>query len=239
MTANKRVAQTSAVNANAAKAKASASARASAAHPVLLRLVNKYPELEACIPDIVRAFELLADSYRSGGKLLVCGNGGSSADSDHIVGELMKGFMSKRPLPQQRRDELSAAFPEDGAYLADHLQGALPAISLTSSTALISAYANDVAADMVYAQQVYGYGRREDVLLGISTSGNSANVIRALQVARARGLATIGLTGEHGGRMRELCDVAIRVPWGVTPDIQERHLPIYHALCILLEDEFF
>ncbi len=206
---------------------------------VLIRLVNKYPELQVCVDDIREAAALIANSYRQGGKLLVCGNGGSSSDSDHIVGELMKGFMSKRPLPETMKQAFHQQFPTDGAYLADHLQGALPAISLTSATALISAYANDVAADMVYAQQVFGYGNPGDVCLGISTSGNSVNVIRALQTAKVRGLVTIGLTGQSGGKMDALCDITIKVPYDCTPDIQERHLPIYHAICILLELEFF
>lgn len=202
-------------------------------------LVDKYPELEVCLPDIDRMLAILAASYRNNGKLLICGNGGSAADSDHIVGELMKGFMSKRPLSQEESNDFTAMFPEDGGYLAGHLQGALPAISLVGSTALTSAYANDVAADMIYAQQVFGYGRPGDVLIGISTSGNSPNVIRALQTAKVRGLATIGLTGNHGGRMKEICDVTVRVPRDSTPDIQERHLPIYHAVCMWLEKEFF
>ena len=174
---------------------------------VLTRLVARYPELEVCIPDITQAVERIITSYRNQGKLLVCGNGGSAADSDHIVGELMKGFMSKRPLSEQERQSFVEEFPTDGTYLADHLQGALPAISLIGSTALTSAYANDVAADMVYAQQVFGYGQPGDILIGISTSGNSTNVIRALQTAKVKGLITIGLTGQSGGLMSSICDV--------------------------------
>ncbi|MBP1993997.1 D-sedoheptulose-7-phosphate isomerase [Paenibacillus eucommiae] len=206
---------------------------------ILFELKSKYPELSQCIPDIEQACEVLTTSYRQGGKLLVCGNGGSASDSEHIVGELMKGFMSKRPLPENERSQLRDHFGDHGSYLADHLQGALPAISLVSHSALISAFANDVAADMVYAQQVYGYGVQGDVVLGLSTSGNSRNVLHALQVARLRGLRTIGMTGQGGGAMKAVCDVTICVPWERTPDIQERHLPIYHALCILLEEEFF
>ncbi len=207
--------------------------------PALDNLLAKYPELSDCKGDVMAAFEMMRDSYRGGGKVLICGNGGSASDSEHIVGELMKGFMSRRPIPETMRSRLIEQFPDDGAYLADHLQGALPAISLVSHTALMTAYANDVAADMVFAQQVYGYGAKGDVLIGISTSGNSVNVIRALQVARAVGMRTIGLTGRSGGKMKGLCDVTIRVPWESTPDVQERHLPIYHALCIMLEEEFF
>ncbi|MFD0714373.1 SIS domain-containing protein [Paenibacillus sp. GCM10027626] len=205
----------------------------------LSQLIRKYPELAVCEADITAAVDRIAASYRAGGKLLVCGNGGSASDSDHIVGELMKGFMSKRPLSETERVQFVAQFPESGSYLADHLQGALPAISLIGSTALTSAYANDVAADMIYAQQVFGYGIPGDVLLGISTSGNSANVVRALQTAKVKRVTTIGLTGRNGGQMNDLCDIVIRVPWDSTPDIQERHLPIYHTMCVMLEQQFF
>ncbi|NHN34225.1 D-sedoheptulose-7-phosphate isomerase [Paenibacillus agricola] len=205
----------------------------------LAEMCNKYPELDVCLPDLEKAFALLKQTYRGGGKLLLCGNGGSASDSEHIVGELMKGFRSKRVLSEAAESAFLAQFPEDGDFLAAHLQGALPAISLVSHSALITAFANDVSAEMIFAQQVYGYGKPGDTLLGLSTSGNSANVKRAMQVAKVQGLHTIGLTGRHGGQMSELCDVTIRVPWDLTPDIQERHLPIYHALCIMLEEEFF
>lgn len=206
---------------------------------VLRKLIAKYPELDVCLPDIELAVELLIRSYRNGGQTLVCGNGGSAADAEHIVGELMKGFMAKRPVSGDVRDKLQELFPGDAAFLADHLQGALPAISLVSHTALSTAFINDVAAEMVFAQQVYGYGRPGDAVIGLSTSGNSANVVRAMQIAKARGLHTIGFTGRSGGKLKELCDVTIRVPYDSTPDIQERHLPIYHAVCILLEEAFF
>jgi D-sedoheptulose 7-phosphate isomerase len=202
-------------------------------------LITRYPDLTPCQPQIASAFELLVASFQGGGKLLVCGNGGSAADSEHIVGELMKGFMLRRPVPADVRARLVAANPADGAYLADHLQGALPAISLVSQASLISAFANDVAADMAYAQQVFGYGRPGDVVWGISTSGNARNVIHALQVGRALRLRTVGLTGRSGGAMLPCCDVAIRVPSDCTPDIQERHLAIYHAVCVMVEQEFF
>lgn len=202
-------------------------------------LTRKYPELVGCLADIHAALQLLITCYRQGGKLLVCGNGGSASDAEHIVGELMKGFMSKRVLPSEKRRIFMDMYGAQGDYLADHLQGALPAISLVSHSSLISAYSNDVAADMIFAQQVYGYGQPGDIVLGLSTSGNSKNVLHALQVGKAMGLHTIGLTGKQGGRMTALCDVTIRVPWDSTPDIQERHLPIYHALCIAVEEEFF
>lgn len=202
-------------------------------------LVDRYPQLSVCADDVSRTFELLTTVFVSGGKILVCGNGGSAADSDHIVAELMKGFKLPRPVPTETREWLLEAFPSDGAYLADHLQGALPAISLVGQAGLMSAFANDVAADMVFAQQVLGYGAPGDVLLGISTSGNSANVVNALKVARALGLRTAGLTGGSGGRMTELCDVAVRVPAESTSEVQELHLPVYHVLCEMLEVRFF
>lgn len=208
-------------------------------HTALQAMVEKYPELNPCTRDVQSAFSILENTYRTGGKVLICGNGGSASDSEHIAGELMKGFMSKRPVPKSVRQRLLHDFPEQGTYLADHLQGALPAISLVSHTSLLTAYANDVAADMVFAQQVYGYGVKGDVLIGLSTSGNSENVIHAFRVARTLGLCTIALTGRGGGAMKPLCDVTIRVPWDSTPDIQERHLPIYHTLCVMLEEAFF
>ncbi|MBX3062723.1 MAG: SIS domain-containing protein [Anaerolineae bacterium] len=209
------------------------------AHPVLQKLVNKYPELAECVPAVTAAYELLKQMYEQGGKLLICGNGGSAADSEHIVGELMKAFSLPRPLPAAMRQKLITAFPDDGATLAARLQGALPAISLVSHSALFTAFANDVTADLVFAQQVYGYGKASDAVLGISTSGTSKNVIYALQVAHVLGLRTIGLTGRNGSVMSKICDVTICVPYDSTPDIQERHLPIYHALCIMLEEAFF
>lgn len=205
----------------------------------LPNLLARYPELDECVPDIDAAFRVLESSFEQGGKMLACGNGGSAADCEHLVGELMKGFLSKRPLPTKMREQLTQEFPGQGGYLADHLQGALPAISLVSQSGLISAYANDVAADMVYAQQVYGYGRPEDVLVAISTSGSSANVVNALRIARAVGMASIGFTGRDGGEMPGLCDVTVRVPEDETLKVQELHLPIYHVLCSMLEQAFF
>lgn len=202
-------------------------------------LLVRYPDLALCREDIAAATQLLAACFRSGGKLLVCGNGGSAADSEHIVGELMKGYMLRRPIPPGFRERLLEAHPANGVYLADHLQGALPAISLVSQTSLNTAYANDVAADMAFAQQVYGYGRPGDALLGISVSGKAANVIHALQVGSALGLRTVGLTGPSGGDLLPHCDVAIRAPGATTPEVQERHLAIYHAFCMQLEQEFF
>lgn len=203
------------------------------------KLVQKYPDLQETVPTIEKAFDLLTESYHNQGKLLLCGNGGSAADCEHIVGELMKGFTLKRPVDNEFAGKLKEMFPEEGAYLAENLQQALPAISLVSQSALATAFINDVEADMVFAQQVYGYGKAGDVLIGLSTSGNSSNVVRAMQTAKALGMKTIGFTGESGGKLHDMCDVCIRVPWNETADIQERHLPIYHTLCIMLEKEFF
>lgn len=203
------------------------------------RLSQRYPDLSQTLPAILQAAQMLQTCFENGGKLLVCGNGGSAADSEHIVGELMKGFYLKRPLPPELKEHLIANYPEAGGYLAEHLQGALPAISLVSQTSLITALINDVAGDMIFAQQVYGYGRPGDVLLGISCSGNAPDVLHAFRVARMLGVKTLGLTGRSGGAMLPLCDGLIRVDSDIIPDIQERHLAIYHALCASLEENFF
>jgi D-sedoheptulose 7-phosphate isomerase len=205
----------------------------------LEQLVERYPALDACRAEIASAFDALVKCYSAGGKLLVCGNGGSSADADHIVGELMKGFLSRRPLPAIFRDRLRAVDPVMGLALAEKLQAALPAINLSASSALSTAFANDVSAELVYAQAANGYGKAGDVLLGISTSGNAANVRAALCVARALGMRTIGLTGSGGGRMASLCDILIAVPASATFEVQELHLPVYHCLCAMVEDHFF
>lgn len=193
--------------------------------------MKRYPMLVGMREEIELVFEMIKDSYEKGGKLLVCGNGGSAADSDHIVGELMKGFYKQRKLPAAEK----IRFGEQG----EKLQGALPAIALSQHSALSTAFLNDVDPDMVFAQQVYGYGVEDDVFLGLSTSGNSVNVISAAKVAAAKGMKVIAMTGKDGGAMRELCDVCLIVPAQMTADIQEFHLPIYHALCAMLEDYFF
>ncbi|WP_256761899.1 SIS domain-containing protein [Cohnella sp. WQ 127256] len=208
-------------------------------NPHLQVLQTKYPELRECLPEIQQSFSLLESCYRHYGKVLVAGNGGSAADSEHIVGELMKGFMLTRPVPPSFRHQFAQLFPEETDEVCNGLQGALPAISLVSHSAFMTAYSNDVDSDMVFAQQVYGYGNEGDVFLSLSTSGNSRNIIRALQIAKAKGMKTVGLTGSSGGQMKALCDVTITVPYHQTPDVQERHLPIYHTLCIMLEEVFF
>lgn len=205
----------------------------------LKTLLQRYPALRQCGEEIHEAAELLASAFVNGGKLLVCGNGGSAADSMHIVGELMKGFVLPRRLTAAQQDALRAACPEMAQYCIDNLQQALPAISLVSESALSTAYANDQAPDLAFAQQVLGQGRAGDVLLGISTSGNSANVLYAAGVAKSLGMKVIGLTGEGGGRLHALCDTCVCVPAKETYQIQEYHLPVYHALCLALEEEFF
>ncbi len=206
---------------------------------ILDEAVAVHPRLAACRTQIEQAAELICESYRTGGKLLTCGNGGSAADAEHIVTELMKGFRLKRPLPASARSALTTANAELGPLLADRLQGALPAIALTNHPALHTAFSNDVDPYLVFAQQVYGYGRTGDVLLALSTSGNSRNLLYAAATARAIGVSTIAMTGSGGGKLAPLCDIAIRVPETDTPLIQELHLPIYHAICTILEEELF
>lgn len=202
-------------------------------------LIERYPVLAPVKEEIARAYEILKESYDKGGKLLIAGNGGSCADAQHIVGELMKGFCKKRPVSGEFRAALCAADAADGAEIADKLQGGLPAIALSDHQALNTAFANDVDANFCYAQQVYGYGDPEDVLLGISTSGNSRNLMYAVAVAKAKGMKVIGLTGKTGGRLAKAADCAIIAPSQETYMIQELHLPIYHALCLMLEDTYF
>lgn len=192
-------------------------------------LIKRYPALSACREDIKQAEKLLIDTYKHGGKVLVCGNGGSAADSEHIVGELMKGFLLKRPVADARIPEA----------LRGKLQGALRAISLVSQSAILSAYSNDVDPDMVYAQLVYGYANEGDLVIGLSTSGNSKNVVYAQMVAKAVGAKTLSLTGEKESRLSELSDVTIRVPETETYKVQELHLPVYHYLCAAVEKTFF
>ena len=206
---------------------------------IINELMACYPKLEICKSDIVKAFEMIKSCYENGGKLLICGNGGSAADADHIVGELMKSFKIKRNLRSWDVEKLKKSFPEDGEYMSGHLQGALPAISLVSHSAFNYAFINDVAADMVFAQQVFGYGKAGDVLIGISTSGNSQNVVNAIKVASSFDIRTIGMTGEGGGKMAGLCDITIKAPEHETYKVQEYHLPVYHALCAMIEMEFF
>jgi D-sedoheptulose 7-phosphate isomerase len=204
---------------------------------ILDDLIGRYPALASC--QLQAAVEELISCYNRKNKLLVCGNGGSAADALHIVGELMKGFLLPRKLNVQKQDEIKILFSETAQYLIDNLQETLPAISLVSETALLTAYANDQVSDLSYAQQVLGYGNAGDILIAISTSGNSKNVIYAAQMAKVQGMKVISLTGNTGGNLKVLSDVLINVPADETYVIQEYHLPIYHALCAAVENEFF
>ena len=206
---------------------------------ILSDLFLRYPALIACRDSIFSAAETLIDCFRSGKKLLVCGNGGSCADSQHIVGELMKAFILPRRISEENTHSLEACDPVCGSYIAEHLQGALPVISLAGETALMTAYINDVAADMVFAQQVWGYGTEGDALLVLSTSGRSRNVVLACTAAHARGMKVIGMTGKEGRDVGARSDVLICVPASEAHLVQELHLPVWHALCLALEEEFF
>ncbi len=208
-------------------------------HVHLDALFEQYPHLLSCRGSVEKAFALWCEVYRRGRKTLVCGNGGSAADSEHIVGELMKGFLKRRPLDSDLKRRLQEAYGEDGTYASARLQQALPAISLVAHTSLLSAVMNDVSADLVFAQQVMGYGCADDALVALSTSGQSRNVVLALQAAQCLGLTTIGFSGGSGGTMDALCDVCIVVPGSCTTAIQEQHVAVYHGLCAQLEEEFF
>lgn len=192
-------------------------------------LLERYPALKCCKDDISAALELMINTYKNGGKVLVCGNGGSAADSEHIVGELMKGFLLKRPVTDER-------IPE---HLRYRLQGSLPAISLPSQAAILSAFINDVDPETMYAQLVLGYANENDLVIGLSTSGNSKNVVAAVEVANAKGAKTIAMTGERDSKLSEISTVTIKVPSCETYKIQEYHLPVYHYLCAGTEAAFF
>lgn len=202
-------------------------------------LVNRYPVLNSVKDEIVEAYFLLVESYKNEGKLLIAGNGGSAADAEHIVGELMKGFKLPRKLNENFTDKLISENEELGTVLAESLQGALPAIALDGHPALSTAYMNDCEPLLCFAQQVNGYGKAGDVFLGISTSGNSKNILYAATTAHAKGMKVIDLTGAKDSKLTQMSDVCIKVPQTETYMIQELHLPVYHCLCLMLEDEFF
>jgi D-sedoheptulose 7-phosphate isomerase len=204
-------------------------------------LIKRYPTLLGCNESILDSFIIMRDSFSSNGKMLICGNGGSCSDSEHIAGELMKGFEKRRECPKSFGDKLISVSPNFGLEIKQKLQGALPCISLSGEPALSTAFSNDVrdGGSYVFAQQVYGYGQQNDVLLSISTSGNSKNVLYASVVAKAKGMKIVGLLGHDGGKIKTYCDSAIVVPVFETYKIQELHLPIYHCLCLMLEDWFF
>ena len=202
-------------------------------------LILRYPQLIVAKDCIVEAYQILEESYTNDGKLLVAGNGGSAADAEHIVGELMKGFVNPRKLEAEYSDALITVNKELGRVLSENLQGALPAIALDGHLALTTAYLNDCEPLLCFAQQVNGYGRKSDVFLGISTSGNSRNILYAATVAKAKGMKVIGLTGEKDSKLSEISDTCIQVPETETYKIQQLHLPVYHCLCLMLEDTFF
>ena len=204
----------------------------------LTQLIADYPALAPCAGAIEAAFTALRDTITNGGRIYVCGNGGSAADCQHITGEMMKGFLKKRPVTLSPQ-VMAGLSPQTAQYLSANLQGAIPCHSLTTETALISAITNDTAGDMPFAQQVYGYCRPGDTLIAISTSGNAQNVCLAAELATAMGVKTIALTGEKGGKLATVSTIAIQAPSQSTPKIQEYHLPIYHALCAAVEAHFF
>ncbi|RGS29334.1 SIS domain-containing protein [Eubacterium sp. AF22-8LB] len=202
-------------------------------------LIERYPVLEACKEDIISGYELLEECYTNGGKLLIAGNGGSAADAEHIAGELMKRFKTPRPIPNELKERLIEIDPVRGENLSKNLERPLMAIPLVAHEALTTAYINDVDGLGVFAQQLYGFGKKNDVFLGISTSGNSQNVMSATVVARALGIKVLGLTGELGGELNMVSNVCVKVPETETYRIQELHLPVYHCWCLMLEDHFF
>ena len=202
-------------------------------------LINRYPDLECIKQEIIDAYLILETCYESNHKLLIAGNGGSAADAEHIVGELMKSFKLKRPLSDSLKQKLINIDSEQGSSLAEGLQRGLPTIALSGHPALSTAYLNDVDGYSVFAQQVLGYGVSGDAFLGISTSGNSKNIVRAAIIAKALGMKIIGLTGAKNSKLSDLADVTIKVPEIETFKVQEFHLPIYHCLCLMLEEHFF
>ncbi len=202
-------------------------------------LTESYPKLAGIRPDIQKAYLRLCECFMKGNRLFICGNGGSAADSLHIVGELMKEFMVKRPVDAETTEKLCRMYPGEARELIENLQGALPAYALPCNAALSSAYANDVNCEYEFAQQVYGYAKSGDVLFALSTSGNAKNVVAAAKIARCKGLGTIAVTGRDGGKLKDVCDIVIAVPARETYRIQELHLPVYHTLCRMLELRFF
>lgn len=202
-------------------------------------VIERYPCLECLRDQLLQSVEQMKDAYLHGGKILTCGNGGSAADSLHIVGELMKSFVAKRSIPDELSKKISEDFPEEAPLYLENLQGAIPSISLVNEVSLMTAFGNDKSSELVFAQQVLGYGKRGDVLIAISTSGNSANVLHAAKIAKCMGIHVISLTGESGGKLKELSDILLAVPSNITYQIQELHLPIYHALCLAIEAEVF
>lgn len=203
------------------------------------RLTDRYPVLDNIKDKIIDAYDVLEKTYLGKGKLLIAGNGGSAADAEHIAGELMKRFKMPRPVPGEFADRLQEVDSVRGGRLAENLEMPLTAIPLVAHEAIITAYLNDVDGDGIFAQQLLGYGRKDDAFLAISTSGNSENIINAAVVARAMGIKVVGLTGQSGGKLAEVSDVTVKVPESETYMVQELHLPIYHCWCLMLEEKFF
>ena len=201
-------------------------------------LVERYLALSVCRDDIVKAAELMVRCYENGGKIMTCGNGGSAADAVHIVGELMKGFCKRRELPEDEKNVLSA-YGEEGRVLAENLQGTLASVSLINEISLQTAFSNDVLPELGTAQQLYGLAEKGDVFIGISTSGNAKNLYYASIAAKAKGCSVVILSGRDGGILKRIADVSVIVPETETYKIQELHLPVYHAICLALEEEFF
>ena len=201
-------------------------------------LFERYPALNCVKENILNSFETVKSTYEKGGMLYCAGNGGSASDSEHIVGELLKSFKKYRAIDEQTAKNLSDC-GEDGEYLLSKLEGSFPAVSLVSQTGILTAFANDKSWDTAFAQQLYGLGRKDDCLVVLSTSGNSKNCVYASLVAKAKGIKTIAFTGKGGGKLKEICDECICVPEMETYKVQELHLPIYHCLCAMLEEEFF
>ena len=205
-------------------------------HFIFRRLLERYPELKSSEAEIASAGEILKNAALGGKKILLCGNGVSAADADHITGELLKSFCKERPLDRKLSEELKKLDPLAGADLASKLQGGVQAIALTHHVALSTAFGNDVDPAMVFAQQCNIFGKEGDVFWGLSTSGNAKNVYFAALTAKAKGLKLIGLTGKDGGKLKSICDVCIAVPRLETYEVQELHLPVYHALCLYVEE---
>lgn len=202
-------------------------------------LCQRHPALSGLKDSIAEATKMINKCYSAGGKLLVCGNGGSSADAEHFTAELMKSFEKERPLDQSLIDRLCEISPSRGSFLGDKLNHALPAISLPSNTALATAISNDTGPSLIFAQQVIGYGNEGDILIGLSTSGNSANIIDACITAKALNMNVIGITGQTGGKMKQYCDLLINVPETRTAWVQELCLPVMHTICLIVEDHFY
>lgn len=200
---------------------------------ILNSLIERFPALSECRNDILSAYNLMVDCYDNGGKLLCCGNGGSAADCDHLVGELMKGFLKKRPLSEEEKEKFSSE------KLSSGLQKGLPAISLCAHSALMTAFCNDESPEFVFAQQVYAFAQKNDILVAFSTSGNSENVVYAAQTAKAAGIAVVAITGRKESKLSGICDVCIRIPETETFKIQELTLPVYHCLAAMIEDNYF